>query len=108
MTAEPHEVLDIRIDDEPGRVVCWLAGELDALNAPRLRALLAEYADRGCDAVLDLSKLEFIDSSGLGVLVGALKRFQAGDQLLALRHPTSALRRVLELTGLDRAFTFEN
>lgn len=108
MSAKPHEVLDIRVDDEAGRIVCWLAGDLDTLNAPRLRTLLAEYADRDCDAVVDLSKLEFIDSSGLGVLVGALKRFQAGDHRLALRRPTAALQRVLEITGMDRAFTIEN
>lgn len=107
MTIKSQDVLNIHVDVEPGRIVCWLAGELDALTAPKLRAVLAEHADQGRDAVLDLSALAFIDSSGLGVLVGALKRFQAASHHVTLRHPTLGLRRVLEITGLDRAFPVE-
>lgn len=102
------ELLRISIDHEPGRTVCRLAGDLDAENAARLRAVLSEQLDEGSDAVVDLSALGFIDSSGLGVLVGALKRFQSAGRDLHLRAPTTALQRVLDMTGLASAFVVEH
>lgn len=105
-SASPAEVLGIQIDHVGEITVCSLRGELDAINAPRLRAVLAERLES--DVVVDLSQLEFIDSSGLGVLVGALKRFEAAGQRLRLRSPTSAISRVFSITGLDQAFVIEN
>jgi anti-sigma B factor antagonist len=99
--------LRIAVDREPGCAVCRLSGDLDAASAARVRAVLGEQLDEGCDAVIDLSGLGFIDSSGLGVLVGALKRFQAAGHTLTLRSPTSSLQRVLAMTGLADAFTVE-
>lgn len=100
-------LLRIAVETEPGRAVCRLSGDLDASTAARLRAVLGEQLDEGCDAVVDLSGLGFIDSSGLGVLVGALKRFNTAGHRLSLRAPTASLRRVLETTGLARAFVIE-
>lgn len=101
------ELLRISVETEPGRVVCRISGDLDAASAARLRAVLAEQLDEGSDAVVDLSGLGFIDSSGLGVLVGALKRFDAAGRQLSLRAPTPSLQRVLEMTGLAAAFVVE-
>ena len=102
------ELLEITIDDRgAGPCVCRLSGDLDAANAPRLRAVLGERLDEGRDAAVDLSGLGFVDSSGLGVLVGALKRFEAAERRFTLRAPTSSMRRVLDLTGLSGAFTIE-
>ncbi|MGH9076503.1 MAG: STAS domain-containing protein [Acidimicrobiales bacterium] len=104
----PDEV-DLRIVIEAGEgpMVCRLWGEIDALNAPRLRAVLLEHAEDGRDGVIDLAGLRFIDSSGLSVLVGALKRYHSAGQSLSLRAPTPSLRRVLDMTGLARAFVIE-
>jgi anti-sigma B factor antagonist len=107
-TAPHPEGLDISLEESGDRAVCRLAGELDALNAPRLRALLLEQVEEDRDAVIDLAGLQFIDSSGLGVLVGALKRYQAAGHRLSLRAPTPSLKRVLDMTGLAGAFTIEN
>jgi anti-anti-sigma factor len=101
-------LLRISVEHEGGRTVCRVTGDLDAANASRLRAVLVEQLGEGCDAVVDLSGLEFIDSSGLGVLVGALKRFQADGHTLGLRAPTASLRRVLDTTGLSDAFPIES
>lgn len=79
---------------------------MDAINAPRLRAVLSERIES--DVVVNLAELEFIDSSGLGVLVGALKRFEAAGYHLTLRSPTSAIRRVFSITGLDQAFVIDS
>lgn len=101
-------MLRITVEQEPDRTVCRLGGDLDAEQASRLRAVLAEQLDDGHDAVVDLSGLGFIDSSGLGVLVGALKRFEAAGHSLRLRAPTTSLQRVLDMTGLAGAFVVES
>jgi anti-anti-sigma factor len=101
------EGLGILVADDDGRALYRLSGELDALNSSRLRTLLLEHAGDGRDAVIDLSQLEFIDSSGIGVLVGALKRYEGWGQRLTLRAPTAALRRVFDMTGLTHAFVIE-
>lgn len=103
----PAEWLRIELDEEDGVAVCRLGGELDADGAARLRALLGERVDTDRDLTIDLADLQFIDSSGLGVLVGALKRFEAAGHRLALRSPTPSLMRVLEMTGLAEAFPIE-
>jgi anti-sigma B factor antagonist len=99
-------MLGIEIEQDSVRTICRIRGELDAINSPRLRTVLAERMET--DVVVDLTALEFIDSSGLGVLVGALRRFDAAGRRLTLRAPTMAIRRVLAMTGLDQAFTVED
>lgn len=80
---------------------------LDAEVAPAFRAALVRLVDRGrSNLIVDLSDIEFIDSSGLGALVSALKRLKqrdpAGDIRLAQVQPS--VRAVLEIIRLHRVF----
>ena len=90
--------------EEPSHAVYVVApaGELDAFRAPDVREELVRVIEAGASAVVcDLSAVTFLDSSGLGVLVGALKRLrERGGDLYVV--PGKAGRRVLELTALDR------
>jgi anti-anti-sigma factor len=98
---------DIRRVDHPlGVVVLTLGGELDLATVPLLQEQL-DRAGRGRGAVvIDLSGLRFIDSSGLHMLVRAERQLRAsGGQLVLVRGPR-AVRRVFELTGLDRYFAW--
>ena len=82
-----------------------LLGELDMSTATEFRERLLGLAAEGPTQVtVDLSALSFVDSTGLSVLITGLKRFrqQGGD--MALRSPTPATRRVLEITGLTEVF----
>lgn len=99
--------LSITIDTESTRTVVALAGEIDAVNSLQLRAVLGERVDDDHDVVMDLSGVRFIDSSGIGVLVGALRRLNAAGRQLALRGLSPSLMRVLEVTGLADAFPIE-
>jgi len=79
-------------------------GEVDAHSAPSLRqAISDELLDPGVrHLVVDLSRTTFLDSSALGVLIGAFKRMRERDGRLDVVQPPPALRRIFEITALDR------
>ena len=75
-------------------------------TAPQLREhliALVEGGDR--QVVVDLGRVEFLDSTGLGVLVGALKRLRGVDGELSLVCAQERLLKIFRITGLDRVFT---
>ena len=100
------EPLEIEISKEGTRCVAELNGELDISTSERLRAELLQLIDEGCRTlVIDMSELALIDSTGLGVLVGILKRVLQHGGELQLRSPRRSARKVFDITGLDRVFT---
>jgi anti-sigma B factor antagonist len=78
------------------------SGEVDALTAPQLGRRLMTLADEGkTGLVVDLTRVTFLDSTGIGVLVNALRRLsQRGGGRLALVCPTERIMRPFEITGL--------
>jgi anti-sigma B factor antagonist len=93
-----------RIDG--GAAVVSPVGELDAYTAPELREQLHGLAEEEGvgPLVVDLSRVAFLDSSALGVLVGAFRRMRERDGELRLVEPRGTARRIFELTLLDRIF----
>jgi anti-sigma B factor antagonist len=88
-----------------GDPVLRVHGEVDVYTSPALRDELYRIIDGGAKQVtLDLGGMDFIDSSGLGVLVGALKRVRERDGDLQLRSLQPSTRKVLEITGLTQVF----
>lgn len=86
--------------------VVAVSGELDVASAPALRQELYRVIDQQpSKVVVDLAEMEFIDSTGLGVLVGALKRVKEQGGTLELRALSPSARRVFDITGLSKAFT---
>lgn len=95
--------MTVQMDDLDGWVVARVQGEVDVATAPRLREqLVAKVAEGRTRVVLDLDGVSFLDSTGLGVIVGLLKRTRSlgGDLRLSCTRPS--LLRVFEMTGLDR------
>ena len=93
--------LHVRTDYDDGHAVLSVDGELDAYTCDRLRAeLLALSAAGPHHIALDLSSLDFCDSSGPGVLVGAVKRARNHGGGLALYGASEQFLRVLRITGL--------
>ena len=98
-----HEPLSVEIKPEHDgtAIVYRLRGSLDFETAPSLRAAMLEAADQGKhDIVVDLSQLEFLDSSGLGALIGAHKRALEHAGRLRLIISTGTIARLLTITGL--------
>lgn len=85
--------------------VITVAGELDVVGGPDLRqAVMREVQSGNRHLVFDLSGVDFLDSFGLGVIVGALKRVRLLDGDLRLVVPEPRVRRIFEVCDLDRVF----
>ena len=101
--ATPPEEFSIAASDRDGRAHLTLRGELDLAAAPELEQLVNERLDAGEEVVVDLRGLEFMDSSGIRVLVAAHARAgRAGARVFVVRPATgSAVAKIIEVSGLD-------
>lgn len=94
--------------DDDGVPVLVASGEIDVYTSPELRRELHGVVATGAPSiVVDLGGVDFIDSSGLGVLVGALKRMRERDGAVVLRAMTPSTRKVFDITGLTELFDVE-
>ena len=91
----------VLIESCDGVSVCHLEGELDAYAAPAVRDALSSVAEESA-VVIVLRDVRFIDSSGLGVLVGAVRRVRELGGCIVLCSPTPAVARALAMVGLPR------
>ena len=97
--------MQLHVREDRGWQVVDVAGVVDVQTAPELReSLQAVQFGRGIRVVVDLDRVELLDSFGLGVLVGALKRARTHGGRLVVVVTRERLRRVFEITGLDAAF----
>ena len=97
--------MELQLSTRAGRgcVVVELAGELDMATEPALRGLLEEILTDGDQhVVMDLGKVDFVDSTGLGLVVATYKRLLAGGGRLSLAAPKRPVVGLLRLTSLDR------
>ncbi len=87
-----------------GFSVIEVTGEVDVHTAPELDAKLTEIISGGSNKlIVDLSQVEFLDSTGLGVLVKALKHVREHDGSLSVVTATERISKVFRITGLDAA-----
>ena len=87
---------------ESGCAVVEVAGEVDVYSAPALEDCISRAIDDGgADLIVDMSRVEFLDSTGLGVLVKALKRTRESGGSLRLVATDERVIKVFRITGLD-------
>jgi anti-sigma B factor antagonist len=97
--------LSFRVTEQDGICTLALEGELDLASAPAFReTLLGLFADGVRHLVIDLGALVYLDSVGLGTLVGGLKRYREAAGDLQLRGPQAQVSKVLEVTGVAQLF----
>src|SRR3954464_1325125 len=101
--AIPPEEFSISTTEIDGRAHVTLRGELDLATAPELEQLLNERIDSSQEVIVDLRGLEFMDSSGIRVLVAAHARAgRAGTRVFVVRpEPATAVAKIVEVAGLD-------
>jgi anti-sigma B factor antagonist len=97
--------LDITADRDAGVCTLSLAGEVDVYTAPKLKEVLVEEIESGCSKiVINLDDVGFMDSSGLGVLVGGLRRAKENDGAIRLVCSRENVLKIFRITGLDKVF----
>ena len=90
---------------QPGREVAIVevSGEVDVYTAPRLREALLDLVDSGHhNVVVDIRGVEFLDSTGLGVLVGGLKRVRQHEGSIQLVCTQERILKIFRITGLTK------
>jgi anti-sigma B factor antagonist len=88
------------------RTVVEVGGEIDVYTAPKLREQLVELVNDGSfHLVVDMEGVDFLDSTGLGVLVGGLKKVRAHDGSMELICSQDRLLKIFRITGLAKVFT---
>jgi anti-sigma B factor antagonist len=97
--------LSIGVERGEAATLVVLRGDLDLATAPELRECLVKVIDEGERVVIDLEAVGFLDSAGLGILVGGLKRARTRGGELELVCTGQDVLKPLEITGLDRVFT---
>jgi anti-sigma B factor antagonist len=91
------------IDDD--RHVVAVRGEIDLFTAPELKVAIVGAIDAGrTRIVVDLSETTFLDSTALGVLIGALKRLRTRDGVMTIVNRDANIAKTFEITGLDQIF----
>jgi anti-sigma B factor antagonist len=97
--------LDVDTSTRDSATVLSLRGEIDVYTSPRLRqALIDLIAQDATNIVVDMEKVDFLDSTGLGVLVGGLKRVKAKAGSLKLVVTQDKISKIFEITGLTKVF----
>jgi anti-sigma B factor antagonist len=105
--ATEFAIEDRRIDDKAHVVA--VSGEIDLFTAPEFKQRVAVPIAAGVDRVIvDLSRTTFIDSSSLGVLIGAHRRLQQRGGRLVVACDSEAILKTFRITGLDGVFTIVN
>ena len=91
--------------NKDGIEVIDVAGTIDIYTAPRLRELLIDLVSTNSyQLIINLDQVEFLDSTGLGVLVGGLKRVRAHDGSLDLVCTQERILKIFRITGLTKVF----
>jgi anti-sigma B factor antagonist len=102
-----HVELKVSTRFHDDHTIVTISGEIDLYTAPRLHSELAAVLADGMPTriVIDMSGVEFCDSTGMNVLLSLLRRVRERDGELEIASPKPAVRKILQVTGLDAVFT---
>jgi anti-sigma B factor antagonist len=101
--------LTLATNEVEGATIIAVGGEIDVYTAPKLRDKITELVAEGVyDIIVDMEAVEFLDSTGLGVLVGGLKKVRAHDGSLQLICTQDRLLKIFRITGLAKVFVIHD
>jgi len=101
--------LTLATSEVDGTTIVAVGGEIDVYTAPKLRDKITELVAEGVyNIVVDMEAVEFLDSTGLGVLVGGLKKVRAHDGSLELICTQDRLLKIFRITGLAKVFVIHD
>ncbi len=99
----------LKLDCADGEITAWLDGEIDHHAASGIREQIDEAVDRLRPQVLtlDFRNVTFMDSSGIGLVMGRYRLIQETGGRLVIRHTSQHIRKVMRLAGIDRLAEFQ-
>jgi anti-sigma B factor antagonist len=98
--------LDVETVQRDDASILALRGEIDVYTAPRLRQAIWDLIEGGSRRiVVDLANVDFLDSTGLGVLVEGLRRAKSREGDLSVVATQEKILKIFDITGLNRAFS---
>jgi anti-sigma B factor antagonist len=101
--------LTLATNEVDGATIIAVGGEIDVYTAPKLRDKITELVAGGVyDIIVDMEAVEFLDSTGLGVLVGGLKKVRVHDGSLELICTQDRLLKIFRITGLAKVFVIHD
>ncbi|MEA2492849.1 MAG: anti-sigma factor antagonist [Thermoleophilaceae bacterium] len=104
MSSPAWQPFSVTVSTDGDRATVCLCGELDLSGVDRAREAIERAEEDGANlVVLDLSALDFIDSTGLEVVLRAARRAHETGRRLIVQRPSSYVRRLLEMTAIDRS-----
>ncbi len=97
--------LSVDVEKKDGFAVLNVAGEVDVFTAPKIREQLIDLVEQGDhNIIVSLEGVEFLDSTGLGVLVAGLKRVKMHDGTLSVVCTKEKILKIFRITGLTKVF----
>ncbi|RSL29157.1 anti-sigma factor antagonist [Salibacterium salarium] len=100
--------LDIQTEEKDDYTLVYVAGEVDAYTASQLRESLLPLTEKeNGNVIVDLSSVDYIDSTGLGIFIGALKSSNSYNGTLKLIGLNTRVKRLFSITGLDEVMDIE-
>lgn len=95
--------MQVNIEAEDGTAVCYLDGELDHHNAPSVREKIDEFSIGSTPQhmILDFTGVTFMDSSGIGLVMGRYRMLSAANCTLSVRNLSTHAYKVMRLAGLE-------
>lgn len=96
-------IVDTKIEDRIG--IVEVHGEIDTYTSPKIREEINDLIEKGCNnLIVDLTDVRYMDSTGLGVLIGALKRVKEKGGCINIATTDFLILRAFKVTGLKRIF----
>jgi anti-sigma B factor antagonist len=100
--------LDIKVqvrESDDDAYVVELSGEIDVYTSPKVKDAISELIDQGhYNLIINLEKVRYIDSTGLGVLIGGLKRVREHGGSVSLVCTNPQIKKIFDITGLVKIF----
>lgn len=94
-------MLEIKVENQTKQTICSPKGDLDAYTVGKFRTILSELEDKD-RIVVNLSEVPFMDSAGLGALIGYMRRAREKKYSVSVVSSRLAITRLLHTTGFDR------
>lgn len=104
-----NTLMSVRMENTDGKVTAYLEGELDHHAAKGIREKIDEYIERVRPSllILDFKNVTFMDSSGIGLVMGRYRTMQLLNGKLIVKNASLHIKKVMRLAGLDRLADFE-